>query len=267
MELSWIEDFIALNETRNFTLAARKRNSTQPAFSRRIQNLENWLGAILYDRDARPVALTAAGQEFEKRALRLRDDMMEARRAVSITTTNLPDAVTIYTTNTIAIGFLPHWIADNNIKSYRLVVSSVTSCLDAIRQERCDYALIHSFEGLEEHIPSRAMVIGHDRLVFAGNATQDVKILNNMIHGNILMYSPKTAFGRSIEEKMKAQNLSLALPPLCESASAEALMAQVRAGLGHGWVVNSLIGDHDAIIHNNEIFDIPFDILLIQSKP
>ncbi|MCB2102451.1 MAG: LysR family transcriptional regulator, partial [Rhodobacterales bacterium] len=37
MELSWLEDFVALAETGSFSRAAERRNLTQPAFSRRIR--------------------------------------------------------------------------------------------------------------------------------------------------------------------------------------------------------------------------------------
>ncbi|MGA0005622.1 MAG: LysR family transcriptional regulator [Burkholderiaceae bacterium] len=33
MELKWLEDFLALLQTRNFTSAAQLRNISQPAFS------------------------------------------------------------------------------------------------------------------------------------------------------------------------------------------------------------------------------------------
>jgi DNA-binding transcriptional LysR family regulator len=61
MELTWIDDFLALEHTRNFTRAADMRHTTQSAYSRRIARLEEWLGARLFDRDARPVALTPEG--------------------------------------------------------------------------------------------------------------------------------------------------------------------------------------------------------------
>ena len=50
MELTWIEDFLALQRTQNFTEAAAQRCTTQPAFSRRVQQLEEWLGTTLFDR-------------------------------------------------------------------------------------------------------------------------------------------------------------------------------------------------------------------------
>ena len=40
---------------------------TQPAFSRRIRALEEWLGAELFDRSSQPAKLTAAGEWFRDR--------------------------------------------------------------------------------------------------------------------------------------------------------------------------------------------------------
>ncbi|MFN7887734.1 MAG: LysR family transcriptional regulator, partial [Betaproteobacteria bacterium] len=39
MESKWLEDFVALVETRSFSRAAQQRFVSQPAFSRRIQAL------------------------------------------------------------------------------------------------------------------------------------------------------------------------------------------------------------------------------------
>ncbi len=64
MEIKWVEDFLALNRTRNFTKAADFRNVTQPAFSRRIRGLEAWLGNSLFDRTSKPLRLTQAGERF-----------------------------------------------------------------------------------------------------------------------------------------------------------------------------------------------------------
>ena len=40
MESRWLEDFLSLVDTRNFSRSAEARFTTQPAFSRRIKNLE-----------------------------------------------------------------------------------------------------------------------------------------------------------------------------------------------------------------------------------
>jgi DNA-binding transcriptional LysR family regulator len=74
MKLLWIEDFLALVDAGTFSRAAALRNVTQPAFSRRIQMLEAWLGAELIDRSSQPMRLTAVAERHvpEFRAL-LRD--------------------------------------------------------------------------------------------------------------------------------------------------------------------------------------------------
>ncbi|MFT7681973.1 MAG: DNA-binding transcriptional LysR family regulator, partial [Moritella dasanensis] len=40
----WLEDFLTLNETRNFSKAAQLRHITQPAFGRHIKALEAAVG-------------------------------------------------------------------------------------------------------------------------------------------------------------------------------------------------------------------------------
>ena len=45
METKWLEDFLSLARTMNFSRSADERFVTQPAFSRRIKALEVWAGA------------------------------------------------------------------------------------------------------------------------------------------------------------------------------------------------------------------------------
>src|SRR5688500_11241190 len=66
MELEWLEDFISLARSGSFSRSATERHVTQPAFSRRIQALELWLGVALIDRSAYPTRLTPAGRQFRE---------------------------------------------------------------------------------------------------------------------------------------------------------------------------------------------------------
>lgn len=60
MKLMWIEDLLAIAETRSLTEAAERRNVTQPAFSRRIRAIEEHLGIELVDRSRKPARPIAA---------------------------------------------------------------------------------------------------------------------------------------------------------------------------------------------------------------
>ena len=49
LDLDWLEDFLALAESGNFSRAAKARNIAQPAFSRHIKSLEEWVGVDLFE--------------------------------------------------------------------------------------------------------------------------------------------------------------------------------------------------------------------------
>mgnify|MGYP001091894079 CR=1 FL=1 len=81
MELKWLEDFVSLAETRSFSRSAELRHVTQPAFSRRIQALEAWLGTELIDRSVYPTRLTQAGDVFYEQALAMLERLPSTSRA------------------------------------------------------------------------------------------------------------------------------------------------------------------------------------------
>ncbi len=66
MDTSWLQDFLTLADCGNFSRAAERRNMTQPAFSRRIRMLEEWVGAALFDRSTHQATLTPAGACFHR---------------------------------------------------------------------------------------------------------------------------------------------------------------------------------------------------------
>ncbi|MEI8597318.1 LysR family transcriptional regulator [Vibrio sp. M60_M31a] len=58
MEVKWIEDFLSLSQHGSFAKAATARNVTQPAFGRRIKQLEEWIGVPLVNRNTFPTTFT-----------------------------------------------------------------------------------------------------------------------------------------------------------------------------------------------------------------
>ena len=77
MQLVELRTFLAVAEEKSFSAAAQRLHITQPAISKRIQSLENHLGANLFDRIGKRVYLTEAGNLLIERAetmLRLAKD-------------------------------------------------------------------------------------------------------------------------------------------------------------------------------------------------
>ncbi len=245
MELTWIDDFLALEHTRNFTRAADMRHTTQSAYSRRIARLEEWLGATLFDRDARPVALTPEGSEFLGRAKLLRTDIMDTRRALQVLRSHYDQSMRLYTTNTLAIGFLPTWLPNAGKRPTSILVASTTGCLDALAASRCDCIIVPSFPGDTWPSTFQTDTIGTDQLVLMArpDIAEKIKIDKNKLHGAVMMYPPGVRYGTAVNEMLSHANLTLAAPPVCESASAEALVAQARAGLGAAFIPKMLADD------------------------
>ena len=267
MELQWIDDFLALSQTRNFTRAAKVRCTTQSAYSRRVQRLEEWLGAPLFYRQSRPVSLTPAGEEFLTRAHRLREDIFDTRRAVLSTSSHFKKTLRIYTTNTLAATFLPAWLAESKLENYSLIVASIAGCLEALKRKHADMSLIPHF-GREDMLPGfDVQDIGEDRLVLVSAATQKrpVSCANNKLSGAVMVYTPGTAYGMQIAAMLDQHHIHIQELPVCESASAEALFAQVKAGLGSAWIPEILFrGSKVKRCAVPSFFDISYKILLIK---
>ena len=79
MDIEWISDFLELSSTKNFTVAAKNRNRSQPAFSRRISGLEQWVGAQLIDRTVHPFTLTKEGYHFRKQSQKIINNLLRTR--------------------------------------------------------------------------------------------------------------------------------------------------------------------------------------------
>jgi DNA-binding transcriptional LysR family regulator len=269
MELQWIDDFLALCQTRNFTRAAEARCTTQSAYSRRMRRLEEWLGAPLFYRERRPVDLTPAGEQFLARAHRLREDIFDARRAVLSASSHFKKALRVYTTNTLAASFLSTWLAENKLESYSLIVASISGCLEAVRRGHADMGLIPHF-GDDDALAGLSMEeIGRDRLVLVSGRAQrrPVSLAQKKLRGPVMVYTPGTTYGAQIAAMLEEHKIQIEEAPVCESASAEALLAQVKAGLGSAWIPEILLRDSKMErCVAPDFFDIYYKILLIKPR-
>jgi DNA-binding transcriptional LysR family regulator len=78
MNIRDLEAFVAVVETGSISGASARLNLTQPGVTRRIQNLEDRLGAALLDRHIKPLRPTSSGREaYEhgRRVLRSLEDL------------------------------------------------------------------------------------------------------------------------------------------------------------------------------------------------
>lgn len=75
MRLEWLEDVVAILESDSLNQAAGRRFLTQPAFSRRVRSIEDYLGVELIDRSCKPARPAGVLLEQEKRLRGLAQDL------------------------------------------------------------------------------------------------------------------------------------------------------------------------------------------------
>jgi len=78
MTIPQLENFLVLTETLNFRKACEHIYIAQPALSRQIQQLEQEIGAQLFDRTKKQIKLTPAGTYFKKEVFNLIHHLKQA---------------------------------------------------------------------------------------------------------------------------------------------------------------------------------------------
>lgn len=109
-DLNDLQAFRAVAEIGNFRKAAESIHLSQPAFSRRIEKLEDALGVRLLDRTTRSVSLTAVGREFDRKVQQLLGELdqtllglrgVAATRMGEVTVAGVPSTVYYYLSQVI----------------------------------------------------------------------------------------------------------------------------------------------------------------------
>lgn len=144
--------FRAVAELQNFRKAAESINLSQPAFSRRIEKLEEALGVRLLDRTTRSVTLTAVGRDFARKVNDLLDDLdatllgirgVSATRMGEVSIACVPSAV--------------YYFLSKVIRRYhevypkirvRILDASANEVLEAVSRGQADFGL--NFIGSQE---------------------------------------------------------------------------------------------------------------------
>ncbi len=107
MNIDSLQAFVAVAECGSFSEAAGRIHLTQPAVSKRVQQLERTLDQRLFDRIGRRVDLTEAGRALLPRARRLLNDAAEIRRALADLSGDVRGRLVMGTSHHIGLHRLP----------------------------------------------------------------------------------------------------------------------------------------------------------------
>jgi DNA-binding transcriptional LysR family regulator len=148
METRQLEYFVAVAEELSFTRAAQRLYAVQSTVSAAIRALETELGARLFDRSTRKVALSAAGVAFLPEAKAAIEALERARATVQEASAGLRGSLRIGTLTSIGGVDLPGLLGAFH-RRYPLVDIQVTvsttgstGLAEDVRQGRLDAALV-----------------------------------------------------------------------------------------------------------------------------
>jgi DNA-binding transcriptional LysR family regulator len=145
--------FRAVAELGNFRRAAESIHISQPAFSRRIEKLENALGTQLLERTTRRVNLTSVGREFDKQLRQILDALdvtllnirgVAASRMGEVTIACVPSAVN-YFVSSVVKDFHQRYPKTR----VRIIDDSANHVLIAVAEGEADFGL--NFTGSQEN--------------------------------------------------------------------------------------------------------------------
>jgi DNA-binding transcriptional LysR family regulator len=277
MEIKWLEDFLSLVDTRNFTRSAELRFTTQPAFSRRIKGLEEWVGTTLLDRSTQPIALTAAGEKFHPVAEEVLRRLYQVREDIRHLDKVSANMITFVATHSLSLNFFPRWIRSIEDKSgvlmTRLDSSHAEECVQALVKGHCHFMLCHTHPSVEPNLPPNefsSIVVGHDLLVPVSAPDEHGHALHRL-QGDAqpvryLAYAETSSIGRAVEKMLAHRPASLKLERVFVSPLAAVLESMVRSGRGMAWRPESLVHADLAVGRlvpaDSEAWTIPVEIRL-----
>lgn len=256
MEIKWLEDFLSLAETGSFSRSAELRHVTQPAFSRRVKALENWVGAELIDRSSYPTRLTPAGEALRERAATIVQDVFDARATLRGQRPIPADTLSFAVPHALSLNFYPKWLTkmersyfDGAPLATKLVALNVHDAVMALVEGNCDLLMCYHHPEQPIKLDSKryAMIpLGTERIRPYAKAQRDGTPMYRMPGTRTdplpyLAYSPNAFLGHMVEIILEAARQPSHLRRRYETDMAEALKVMAAEGHGIAWLPESAV--------------------------
>ncbi len=252
MDIKWVEDFLSLAQTRNFSRSAEDRNITQSALSRRIKALEAWVGTDLVDRSTYPLTLTAAGKLFNTtaaEAVRLFHDTRALLRGQAVDDSMLSVAAG----HTLSLNFFPMWL--NSLRARhggiraRILPANVHDSVLSLIEGNFDLLLCYHHADLPIELdPAKYQYIslGSEVVLPVSIPTRSGQAAFALPGAKAsptprLGYTASSFFGRVVERIVSQAGQASFFVNLYESDMAELLKHMALAGHGLAWLPESCI--------------------------
>ena len=251
MDLNWLQDFVCLARTLNFTRAAEERNITQPAFSRRIKSLENWIGVPLIRRSSYPVQLSEAGLQFLPIARDTMAELTDIRQTLRAQERGNAAFQRFAVLHTISFNFLSRRIGEMEAEipnlRVRVYSDNLRTCCQMLSDGTCDFLLYYSHRGVQPAFDEASFErkdIGSEQIIPVAQseaARQFGWSLDAPGETPIpyLGYDPSSFLGTVVDQTIGSREPPLALRYM--DALTEAIKRRTMSGGGISWLPESAV--------------------------
>ena len=264
LNLGYLATFRLVIQRGSFSAAADVLGISQPAVSLQIRQLEQFLQTRLVERTGRGIKATAAGQALLAQGERIQQAVDDAIRSVSAFSHDVSGTITLGTGATACIHLLPP-LLEKMRKDYPLLSVGVTTgnTLDivrAIEENRLDMGLVTLPVSLAGYIAAclwlaagdsaatarRMPAIVEEFVFIASREQQDAfrALTPETLHAQPLIAFESGSGTRALIDGWFAAH-GVAMAPVMQLGSIEAIKRMVRAGLGYS-IVPRMAVEQDA---------------------
>ena len=254
IELRSLRQFISVAEELHFGRAAARLHMTQPPLTQAIQKLEATLGAPLFERSSRAVALSPAGAALLPEARRLLAEAEALPALARAAAEGRRGRLRLGFVSTVGFGDLPRWLRSFREQQPEVGLSLREATLDvqlqAFGAEELDAGfVIHAPHALPDLLPAgfEALPIATEPLVLALNAEETLAAAEPPPLAAVLAL-PLVIFPREIAPSLFDAVLAFyrrhgVAPQIAQEAiQMQTIVNLVSAGMGAAWVPESVMG-------------------------
>ena len=246
MELKNLDTFIQVAELSSFTKAADKLGYSQSTVSFQIKQLENELGAQLFERINHTVSLTERGKEvlmYAHQISKLTRDMEYA----SQTDQNIHGHIRIAMADSLC-----SWLMNKNFHNFhkeypgitlKIIAASTEEMFRLLNQNEVD--LVYT---LDNHIYDKNYVIQSEEQMLAHFVTsasflEDSNIsLEKLVNQPFILTEKRMSYRRLMDEKLAS--LSLEIMPLLEIGNTDLICNLIEQGMGISFLPDYVTDPH-----------------------
>ena len=252
MKLTWLEDFLELVDSSTFSAAAQRRNVTQPAFSRRIRMLEDWLGVELVDRSEHQFRLTETALRFEPEIRSLVQRWQDLRVRVSADP-NEQQTLTVTTQHTLMLTHLPGWLQLfqrwQPSTRFQVRTGDLNDCVSQITSGASDVLIAYRSESMAPEPEAgldtlNRLTVAHESLVPTVAPQAGPQMQGWPTTLRLINYAPESFLGQVVREICDRElSPGVHVETVCETSFAAGIKSMCVAGLGVGWLPRALVSE------------------------